>query len=111
MVLTVVHPVITSHDARASTEEQRTSWVVDDYFSAGPRDQDWLDGRVRWHHRTVEDYVTAFQRAGFALTALSECAPRPERFAGDETELVRRRRIPLFLLLAGRCARLPCTRA
>ncbi len=103
LVFTVVHPVITSHDARASSDEPRASWVVDDYFAAGPRELDWLGGRVVWHHRTVEHYVLALQRAGFRLTALSECAPRAERFAGDDVELARRRRIPLFLLLSGDC--------
>jgi SAM-dependent methyltransferase len=101
MAFTVVHPVVTSHDARASGDEQRTSWVVDDYFDEGAREVDWLGERVVWHHRTVEGYVAAFRRAGFRLTALSECAPRPERFGGDYDELARRSRIPLFLLLAG----------
>jgi hypothetical protein len=101
MAFTVVHPVVTSHDARASDEEQRASWLVDNYFDEGPREVDWLGERVVWHHRTVEGYVAAFGRAGFRLTALSECAPRPERFGGDDAELARRRRIPLFLLLAG----------
>lgn len=99
IVFTVVHPVITSHDARASTEELRTNWVVDDYFVCGPREQDWLGGRVVWHHRTIEDYVAELDRAGFALTALRECPPRPERFS-DAAEYERRRRIPMFLLLA-----------
>jgi len=103
LVFTVVHPVVTSHDARGSSDEPRASWVVDDYFAAGPRELDWLGGRVVWQHRTIEQYVLGMQRAGFRLTALSECAPRVERFAGDESELVRRRRVPLFLLLAGDC--------
>ena len=101
VVFTVVHPVITSHDARASTEELRADWVVDDYFAAGPRELDWLGAAVVWHHRTIEAYVAALQGAGFALTALRECPPRRERFEGDEAELARRSRIPLFLLLAG----------
>jgi SAM-dependent methyltransferase len=101
MVFTVVHPVITSHDARASDDEERTSWVVDDYFDEGPRDVDWLGERVVWHHRTVERYIASFQRAGFRLSALSECAPRRERFGDEDAELAHRRRIPLFLLLAG----------
>ncbi|HYH91042.1 MAG TPA: methyltransferase domain-containing protein [Solirubrobacteraceae bacterium] len=101
VVFTVVHPVITSHDARASTEELRADWVVDDYFAAGPRELDWLGGAVVWHHRTIEAYVAALQGAGLALTAVRECPPRRERFEGDETELARRNRIPLFLLLAG----------
>jgi SAM-dependent methyltransferase len=102
MVFSVVHPVVTSHDGRASTGQARTSWLVDDYFATGPREQIWMGGSVWWHHRTIEEYVVAFQEAGFALTALSECAPRRDRFDGEESEYERRRRMPLFLLLAGR---------
>jgi SAM-dependent methyltransferase len=100
VVFTVVHPVITSHDARESSTEPRQNWVVDDYFVAGPRDQQWLDTRTVWHHRTIEDYVTEVRNAGFALINLRECAPRRERF-DDDAEFERRRRIPLVLLLAG----------
>ena len=45
--------------------------------------------------------VASLLGAGFRVTALSECSPRPERFADEHDELTRRRRIPLFLLLAG----------
>lgn len=110
-IFTVVHPVITSHDPRASSDDPRTSWVVDDYFAAGPRELDWLGGRVVWQHRTIEQYVLGMQRAGFRLTALSECAPRVERFAGDDAELARRHRIPLFLLLGGEWSNDPLRRS
>ncbi len=100
VVLTVVHPVITSSDARASSTEPRQNWVVDDYFNTGPRDQRWLGARTLWHHRTIEDYVFELRDAGFALVNLRECAPHRERF-DDDAEFERRRRIPLVLLLAG----------
>ncbi|HXB64771.1 MAG TPA: methyltransferase domain-containing protein [Solirubrobacteraceae bacterium] len=100
IVLTVVHPVITSHDARDSHTAPRQSWVVDDYFLAGPREQQWLGARTVWYHRTVEDYVSALLGAGFTLSGLRECAPRRERF-DDDAEFQRRLRIPLVLLLAG----------
>jgi SAM-dependent methyltransferase len=100
LVLTVVHPVITSSDARESSTEPRQSWVVDDYFDSGPRDQQWLGTRTVWHHRTIEDYISELRDAGFALVNLRECAPHRERF-DDDAEFERRRRIPLVLLLAG----------
>jgi SAM-dependent methyltransferase len=100
VVFTVVHPVITSHDARESSTEPRQDWVVDDYFAAGPRDQQWLGTRTVWHHRTIEGYVSELRNAGFALINLRECPPRRERF-DDDAEFERRRRIPLVLLLAG----------
>ncbi len=99
VVVTVLHPVITSHDARSSSDELRTSWVVDDYFVPGPRPQQWLGGSVTFHHRTVEQYVAALGAAGLVLDALRECEPRWSAFEGDEGEYRRRRRIPLFLLL------------
>ena len=100
LVFTVVHPVISSHDARASSTEARQNWVVDDYFLAGPRDQQWLGARTVWHHRSIEDYVYELRNAGFTLVNLRECAPRRERF-DEEAEFQRRRRIPLVLLLVG----------
>ena len=100
IVFTVAHPVITSHDARASTEEPRHDWVVDDYFVRGPREQVWLGGKARCYHRTVEEYVRCLRDAGFTLATLRECAPVRER-CDDEAEFERLRRIPLVLLLAG----------
>jgi SAM-dependent methyltransferase len=106
LVFTVVHPVITSHQENDDQRAPRTSWLVDDYFSAGSRRRPWLGGTVTWHHRTVEDYVSAVVRSGFRLEALSECPPERSRFDGDEAEFTRRLRVPLFLLLA---ARLPAS--
>ncbi len=99
-IFSVLHPAITSHDARPSTAHPRTNWVIDDYFDEGPRPQRWIGGEVTWHHRTIDSYVNELLAAGFTLEGLSECRP----IAGTTTtdELVRRRRIPLFLLLAAR---------
>jgi SAM-dependent methyltransferase len=102
LVFTVVHPVITSHDGNANPGTARTSWLVDDYFSPGPRRRPWLGGTVTWQHRTIEDYVSAVVRAGLMVEALSECPPDRALFEGDEDEFARRLRTPLFLLLAAR---------
>lgn len=59
-----------------------------------------MGSTVTWFHRTIEQYVAEVTRAGFRLTALSECEPVASRFDGDVAELERRRRVPLFLLLA-----------
>ena len=99
VVLTVVHPVITSHDS--GNGEPRQHWVVDDYFLDGPRTRMWFGEPVVWHHRTIEQYLNALQRAGLMLTRLSECEPTPARFAANRDELARRQRVPLFLLLEG----------
>lgn len=100
LLITVLHPVITSHDT-APTEQGRTDWMVDDYFEPGLRERPWLGHTVRWYHRTIEQHIDALTDAGFRLTTLSECEPVAPLFEGDVNELRRRRRVPLFLLLAG----------
>ena len=100
LVFTVVHPVITSHDATVPGQK-RTSWAVDDYFVRGARVRTWMGGQTIWFHRTVEDYVCALQHAGFRFTELSECEPTDALRSDDPDEYHRRSRVPLFLLLAG----------
>lgn len=100
LLLTVVHPLLTAPLA-PGPGARRQAWTVDDYFSPGPREREWLGGRVTWHHRTVEQWVRAVLGVG-TLTSLSECEPAPELFAGAPDELRRRRRVPAILLLAGR---------
>jgi SAM-dependent methyltransferase len=100
IIFTVVHPIITSHDARSNTDQPRQDWVVDDYFHSGPRDQTWLGAKSRWYHRTIEQYVRHLHDAGFALANLRECPPVRERF-DDDAEYERRRRVPLVLLFTG----------
>lgn len=99
VVFSVEHPIITSC-ARGWTAPLCQDWVVDDYFVAGPRETTWLGGEVVRYHRPVEEYVVALQAAGFGLDRLRESRPDPARFT-DEAEYERRRRIPLFLFLAG----------
>lgn len=99
LILSVVHPVITSHDNSPLT--LRTSWTVDRYFDEGPRDRSWFGSGVTWHHRTIETWVCLVIDAGFTIDRLSECEPDPSRLIDAEAELARRRRVPLMLLLAG----------
>jgi SAM-dependent methyltransferase len=105
LILTVVHPVITSHHEPEDPGRQRTSWLVDNYFVPGPRRRPWLGRTVTWQHRTIEDYVSALTGAGFSLTALRECPPRRSLFGHHDAEFARRLRTPLFLLLAATSGR------
>ena len=100
-IFSVEHPVITSCSAaRPDGEGKRQGWLVDDYFTTGPRLVKWLGGEVIKVHHTVEDYFTALQGAGFAVIALRESRPQRALFT-DENEYARRQRIPLMLFLAG----------
>lgn len=100
-VFSVEHPVITSCDRAWQGDGPRQDWVVDDYFDTGKRITSWMGRQVIKYHRTVENYFVSLQRAGFRVESLREGEPQPEGFARDDDTYQRRKRIPLFLMMAG----------
>lgn len=98
-VFSVEHPVITSCNGAWKAGTLRQDWVVDNYFTTGMRVTNWLGGTVKKYHRTVEDYFHLLQEAGFIITDLREAHPQRKYFQDVET-YERRKRIPLFLILA-----------
>jgi len=100
-IFSVEHPVITSCDRGRPPGTQRQDWIVDGYFETGLRVTSWLGSSVEKYHRTVEDYCAALQEAGFTLERLRESRPQRALFT-DAATYERRKRIPLFLFLAGR---------
>ena len=95
-IFSIEHPVITSTLQKSG---QRTNWIIDHYFSPGFREQQWLGTTVYKYHRTIEDYFTSLQKAGFSIKLLRESKPKRENFEHPET-YNRRLRIPLFLFLS-----------
>jgi SAM-dependent methyltransferase len=100
LIFSVEHPVITSCDRGWQRNGPRQDWLVDDYFDTGQRITSWMGGQVIKYHRTIEDYFLSLQRAGFCVESLREAAPHRELFENVDT-YQRRRRIPLFLIMAG----------
>lgn len=98
-IFSVEHPVMTSSYGMVRSEGAKTNWIVDHYFYTGPREQEWLGGKVIKYHRTIEDYYHALQKAGFKIQCLRESKPKREHFIHQET-FERRMRIPLFLFMA-----------
>lgn len=99
LVITVVHPVVSS--ALEVPSGPRTHQAVSAYFDEGPKHRSWFGTSVTWFHRTIETWLRALDTAGFSLVELAECAPDPDRFT-DETELDRRRAVPVVLGLSAR---------
>jgi len=99
-VFSVEHPVITSCDREWQGIGKRQDWLVDNYFDAGQRITSWMGGQVIKYHRTVENYFVSLQRAGFLVEGLREAEPQQERFGSDHETYQRRKRIPLFLIMA-----------
>jgi SAM-dependent methyltransferase len=100
-VFSMVHPVITSCDKSRESNEQRTSWMVDDYFQQGARKVRLQNDYVTQYHRTLESILLSLQQAGFVIEQLREGCPKPENFK-DKMLYKRRMRIPLFLILSAR---------
>ncbi|MDT3493279.1 class I SAM-dependent methyltransferase [Bacillus toyonensis] len=98
-IFSVQHPVITSSFESLQTSGKRTSWFVDDYFKLGKRVEPWIDQEVIKYHRTMEEYFTLLQQAGFTIINLKEATPNQTYFQSEE-EYERRLRIPLFLLFS-----------
>lgn len=95
-VFSVQHPVTTSSFASKKTGEKRSSWIVDDYFEEGERQEPWIDKIVVKHHRSIESYFSALTTAGFSVTGLQEGLPKRQYFVNEE-EYNRRKRIPVIL--------------
>lgn len=95
-VFSVQHPLTTSSFASKKPGEKRGSWIVDEYFEEGERQEPWIDKIVVKYHRTIESYFTALTKAGFRVDGLQEGMPKPQYFE-DEQEYSRRKRIPVIL--------------
>jgi len=98
-IFSVEHPVITSCNDSLKSTAQREAWIVDNYFSRGAREVDWMGGKVTKYHRTIEDHLNTLSETGFRLERLKEAEPPANNFADAEL-LKRRKRIPLFLIIA-----------
>jgi len=99
-VFSIEHPVITSCDRGWQADGPRQDWLVDNYFDIGERITSWMGGQVIKYHRTVENYFVGLQHAGFVVESLCEAEPQRERFKEDDETYERRKRIPLFLIMA-----------
>ena len=74
--------------------------VVKNYFEPSVWDAPLYKGvtPVRWHHRTLEEYMRAFLQAGFALVDLEEPRPAVEQ-AEHCPAIAWLRKVPLYLFM------------
>jgi len=98
-IFSVQHPILTSSFESMTKSGKRYNWIVDDYFQTGKRVEPWIGEQVEKYHRTIAEYFSTLQEAGFVINKLSEPMPQ-KQFFSDEEEYNRRLRIPLFLLFS-----------
>lgn len=95
-VFSVQHPLTTSSFLSKQSGEKRESWIVDNYFIDGEREEPWIDHLVVKFHRTIEQYFTALRNEGFTILDLREGKPERQYFSSED-EFKRRQRIPVVL--------------
>ena len=77
----------------------RRIWPLDNYAAEGPRETDWLAGRVRKHHRMLGTTLNLLIAAGFAIRHVEEFCPSTAQVAADPA-LEEERDRPMFLLVS-----------
>lgn len=101
-VFSVEHPVFTAYgteDWYYDREGNILHWPVDNYFTEGKRDSNFLGETVLKYHKTLTTYVNTLLKTGFCLTELVEPEPSEEMLQsvpGMENELRR----PMMLLVS-----------
>ncbi len=97
-VFSVEHPIITSSYEAYHQKVKRGNWIVDNYFAAGERTNEWMGKEVVKYHKPLGTYWQLIRAAGFEIVELRESKPERQHFEQEE-EYQRRMRIPLFLIL------------
>lgn len=101
-VFSVEHPIFTAfgtEDWFYDESGKLLHWPVDNYFTEGRRDANFLGETVLKYHKTLTTYVNTLLETGFCLTGLVE--PQPDEtmlhtVPGMEHELRR----PMMLLVS-----------
>ncbi|MEL7530307.1 MAG: methyltransferase domain-containing protein [Bacteroidota bacterium] len=97
-LFSVEHPNLTSSMHLPRPPGKKQDWTVDQYFSEGPRHQQWMGSSVIKYHRSLETYWQLLNEAGFRVAAIKEGRPDTSHFQ-NPSEYERRSRIPLFLII------------
>ncbi|WP_368486800.1 class I SAM-dependent methyltransferase [Spiroplasma sp. DGKH1] len=103
-IFSVEHPVFTAEGSENwfyNDQGQILHWPVDNYFSEGVRETNFLGEKVFKYHRTLTTYISELLNHGFEITNLVEPKPDSKLLAtvsGMEDELRR----PMMLLIAAK---------
>ncbi|WGL96453.1 class I SAM-dependent methyltransferase [Arsenophonus nasoniae] len=105
-IFSVEHPVFTadgSQDWCYDPSGAKLHWPVNNYFSEGARQAEFLGHKVTKYHKTLTTYLTSLLTAGFSIEQLIEPQPADyllDKIAGMRDELRR----PMMLLVVAKKA-------
>jgi SAM-dependent methyltransferase len=101
LVFSVEHPVYSAprRPAWSTDAEGCRIWPLESYLVEGPREVEWLGGRVAKQHRLISTTLNDAIAAGFVLRHVEEWRPTDAQIAARPALAVELDR-PMFLLVA-----------
>ncbi|RXK17649.1 bifunctional 2-polyprenyl-6-hydroxyphenol methylase/3-demethylubiquinol 3-O-methyltransferase UbiG [Macrococcus sp. DPC7161] len=103
-IFSVEHPVYTaegSQDWYYDASGQKAFWPVDDYYSEGERETDFLGEKVRKYHRTLSHYIQVLLDNEFSIKGIDEPIPTQEML-DQHPEMKDELRRPMMLIISAR---------
>ena len=103
-VFSVEHPIFTAHGTQDwcyDNQGNRLHWPVDQYFTEGIRNANFLGEDVIKYHKTLTTYLNCLIKAGFEITELVEPTPA-ENLLYTVPEMLDELRRPMMLLVSSR---------
>ncbi len=100
-VFSAEHPVFTAHgtqDWYRDDEGKILHFPVDNYFTEGKREANFLGETVIKYHKTLTTYLNGLLQNGFEITGIVEPQPSPEHLEKMKEELRR----PMMLIVSAR---------
>ena len=98
------HPIFTAHGTQDwcyDNHGNRLHWPVDQYFTEGIRNANFLGEYVIKYHKTLTTYLNCLIKAGFEITELVEPTPA-ENLLYTVPEMLDELRRPMMLLVSSR---------
>lgn len=103
-VFSVEHPVFTAYgtqDWYRDTDGKILHFPVDNYFSEGKREANFLGEKVIKYHKTLTTYLNTLIQSGFEITGVVEPQPSKEMLKSVEGMRDELRR-PMMLIVSAR---------
>lgn len=100
-VFSVEHPIFTAYgtqDWYRDINGEILHFPVDNYFTEGKREANFLGEIVIKYHKTLTTYLNGLLQNGFEITAIVEPQPGPEHLKKMKDELRR----PMMLIVSAR---------
>ncbi|SMC18706.1 Methyltransferase domain-containing protein [Clostridium acidisoli DSM 12555] len=98
--ISILHPCFKPKESKWTIEDETIKVIVDDYFNP----TEWvgeikgINAAIIYRHRTLSDYIKAFNKIGFKLTDMNEPLPS-EKQINLSPRISWLSKVPMFLFM------------